>query len=78
MVLAVRMPCRMREPDTGRFLGGHWTLDNRTARDIVSSVYTSHDGTSQRYMAFRCPECGNARLGVDAAYACCAIEGEPC
>lgn len=71
LTLAKRMPCKMRD-HFGRFVGGHWTLDKETAKSVVSSVYTSNDGTSRQYMAFACPECGNARLGIDAAYACCS------
>lgn len=76
--LASRMPCAIRDPETGKFLpGGRWELDSRTARDVVSDVYGSHDGTSRRFMAYECPECGNATLGEDAAYQCCAPqEGE--
>ena len=56
-----------------------WTLDSRTAHDVVSSVYTSTNGTSQRFMAYECPECGCAHLGYERAAECCAaIGGEAC
>lgn len=70
LTLAERMPFVDAE-------ARYWTLDKATAKSVVSSVYTSNDGTSRQYMAFACPECGNARLGIDAAYACCS-DGEPC
>lgn len=70
--LANRMPCANRDPETGRFRpGGPWILDARTANYVVSDVYGSNDGTSSRFMAYECPECGNATLGEDAAYQCC-------
>lgn len=76
LTLADRMPCISVDSD-GMTDGPNWTLDSRTAHDVVSSVYSSNDGTSRQYMAFACPECGRACLGIDAAYACCS-EGEPC
>lgn len=51
-----------------------WTLDRRTAHDVVSSVYGSHDGTSRRFNVYGCPECGGAHLGEDAAIQCCQGE----
>lgn len=38
----------------------------------VSQAYASSTGTAPDYLAYECPECGSARLGQDAAYACCA------
>ena len=44
------------------------------ASDIVSDVYGRSDGTCGEYGAYACPECGQAYLGRDAAYACCQSE----
>lgn len=71
LVLAGKMPCTNRDPDTGRFRRSPWTLDARTAKDVVSDVYSSSNGTSRRFMAYECPECGSASLGEDSAYRCC-------
>ena len=42
--------------------------------DVVSKAYSSSTGTASDFIAYACPECGNPRLGKEAAYNCCYIE----
>lgn len=44
------------------------------AMEVVSIVYSASSGHHHPELeAWECPECGQAHLGKDAAYACCAI-----
>lgn len=44
------------------------------AMEIVSIVYSASSGRHHPQLeAWECPECGQAHLGQDAAYACCAV-----
>lgn len=52
-----------------------------TGNSIVSEVYSQSSGKhSETLEGWECPECGNAVLGLENAFACCAPcqdEGEP-
>lgn len=41
---------------------------------IVSQAYGSSTGTASDYLAYLCPECGNARLGQTDALNCCTFQ----
>jgi hypothetical protein len=53
------------------------------AEEIVSYVYSHSTAVDQRaeswggpWVALKCPECGQAYLGADDAYACCSQMGD--
>ena len=41
------------------------------AVEIVSAVYAASNYGCGEWGAYECPECGQAHLGTQAAYACC-------
>jgi hypothetical protein len=38
---------------------------------VVSAAYTSSTGCAPDYLAYECPECGSACMGIEAALSCC-------
>lgn len=44
------------------------------ALNVVSDVYSASNYSCGDWGAYECPECGQAHLGTEAAYACC----QPC
>ena len=43
------------------------------AEEIVADVYA---GSESKWMAYECPECGQAHLGEESAIGCCALMEE--
>jgi len=51
----------------------HGFADNASASEIVNHVYSHSTGRPcERFEGWECSECGNAHLGKDSAFACCA------
>ena len=46
------------------------------ADEVVSEVYSLSNWTCGRFGVYRCPECGQSYLGMDAAYNCCSMNKE--
>ena len=42
------------------------------ANEIVSAVYSASNYSCGEWGAYKCPECGTAHLGTEAAYRCCS------
>ena len=52
-------------------------IDGVSAKEIVSDVYSRSTGNeSRQFGGWKCPECGQSHVGIDAAFACCQ-ETEP-
>jgi predicted RNA-binding Zn-ribbon protein involved in translation (DUF1610 family) len=47
-------------------------------QDVVSAAYTNSRGEAIEYLAFQCPECGNACMGKDTAAQHCQQEFDDC
>jgi hypothetical protein len=48
------------------------SLKKFPAMEIVSQAYESSTGEATSFIPYHCHECGQACLGMDAAYQCCA------
>ena len=44
---------------------------NVPANEIVGDIYAASNYSLLEWGAYQCPECGNAHLGRDKAFACC-------
>lgn len=47
-------------------------IDGYDPHEVVSDIYSRSTGQpSRQWEAWECPECGQAHLGIEAAFECC-------